>query len=110
MKKLLALLALGASLAAAATQVSQHEKWHTVSNKKVVLQFEAVDDPKQACERQSRAYGNKGFAYTVQACAFWWEDGRCHIITAKRVELDSLGHELLHCLKGDWHPQDRSRP
>ena len=110
MKKLLALLALGTSLAAAATQVSQHEKWHTVSNKKVVLQFEAVDDPKQARERQSKAYGNKGFAYQVQACAFWWEDGRCHIITAKRVELDSLGHELLHCLKGDWHPQDRSRP
>ena len=110
MKKRIALLALGTSLAAAATQVSQHEKWHTVSNKKVTLQFEVADDPRQACERQSKAYGNKGFAYQVQACAFWWDDGRCHIITGKRVDLDSLGHELLHCIKGDWHPQDRSRP
>ncbi len=109
MKQYLVILALGIS-SAFAGQVSHTEKWHTVSNKKVSLQFEVADNPRQACERQSKAYGNNGFTYTVDACAFWWDDGRCHIITGRRVDLDSLGHELLHCLKGDWHPQDFKKP
>lgn len=109
MKKALVILSVLTSVAHAG-QVSHLEKWHTVQSKNMTIQFQAVDNPRKVCEQQSKAYGNSGFAYTVDACAFWWPDGRCHIIAGKRVDLDALGHELLHCIKGDWHAQNFKKP
>ena len=74
-------------------------------NRKVMnIEFRFVDNPMQACDRESKKVGNGGFAYQVRACAFWYET-TCTIIAGKTTSQHTLGHEVLHCLKGDWHPQ-----
>lgn len=64
----------------------------------------SVDNPMKECDLQSKRFGNGGFAYQVQACAFW-DANMCTIIVGKSSSTHTLGHELLHCIKGDWHPQ-----
>lgn len=56
------------------------------------------------CDKESRKRGNKGFSYQLVSCAFWTDD-TCTIVFPKRVSLHTIGHEFLHCLQGDWHPQ-----
>lgn len=74
-------------------------------NRKVMsIEFRFVDNPMQTCDRESKRVGNGGFAYQVKACAFWYET-TCTIIAGKKTSQHTLGHEVLHCLKGDWHPQ-----
>ena len=80
-------------------------KKHSIpSYTKRTLIVKAVDDPMKECDKQSKRYGNGGFAYQVQACAFW-DDNMCTMIVGTKASTHNLGHELLHCIKGDWHPQ-----
>lgn len=55
-----------------------------------------------ACEAESRRVGNNGFGYGVMACSFYWLD-RCTIITARQVDMRTIGHEVMHCFQGPWH-------
>jgi len=112
MKKTALILTLITSLAHAGP-VHHSQKVHKVSSLSMTIEHVAVDNPRKACEQKSREFGNGGFAYTVDACAFWWEGTsprRCIIITGKTTDLDALGHEYLHCLKGDWHDQNIKKP
>jgi len=68
----------------------------------VSITWRAVDNVQKACEVESRKRGNKGFGYAVNACSFW-EGNTCTIITQRRVNMHTLGHETLHCFKGNWH-------
>jgi hypothetical protein len=68
----------------------------------VSITWRAVDNVQKACEAESRNRGNKGFGYAVNACSFW-EGNTCTIITQRRVNMHTLGHETLHCFKGNWH-------
>ena len=63
-----------------------------------------VDNPQKVCDSHSKKVGNGGFAYQVQACAFWTAT-ECTIIVGRRVSQHTAGHEFLHCMIGDWHPQ-----
>lgn len=69
-----------------------------------VVTVKYANDPKAVCDRESRKMGNKGFAYQVQACAFW-TDELCTMVFPKKASQHTIGHEFLHCLKGDYHPQ-----
>lgn len=73
-----------------------------VSNKTLKVNFRFENNPTQACERESRRVGNGGFGYAVQGCSFW-TDTECTIIVGKTTNQHTLGHELLHCIKGSWH-------
>lgn len=61
-----------------------------------------------ACEARSRKLGNGGFGYEVLACSFW-SGGTCHIIVPHRVDMRTIGHEVMHCYQGDWHAQPTPR-
>lgn len=56
----------------------------------------------QKCEEASRAHGFNGFGVKMDACSFW-EGNKCDIILPKYASNDQLGHELHHCLVGNFH-------
>lgn len=68
----------------------------------VTVTWRAVPDVQKACEAESRKLGNKGFGYAVNACTFW-QGNTCTIITHYQVNMHTLGHETLHCFRGNWH-------
>jgi hypothetical protein len=64
-------------------------------------------DPKhmqKECNAYSRKIGNSGVNYQPLACAFWTKN-TCHIIMPHRVDMRTVGHEVMHCFQGDWHSQ-----
>jgi hypothetical protein len=64
----------------------------------------ASDNHQAVCERESKNRGFSGFGYTVNSCAFWNDDKtQCTIVVPKNTSMHILGHELLHCIKGNWH-------
>ena len=64
--------------------------------------WETVDNVQEACEKGSRKRGYGGFKYPVEACSFW-NKSTCHVITAKKVNFHTLGHEIRHCFQGAFH-------
>jgi len=70
----------------------------------IALTWKIVGNPQVVCDNESRKRGNSGFAYAVQACSFWTQD-TCTIVISEKTNMHTLGHELMHCIKGDWHPQ-----
>lgn len=64
--------------------------------------WETVDNVQEACEKGSHKRGFGGFNYPLTACSFW-SKSTCHVITAKKVNLQILGHEIRHCYQGSFH-------
>jgi hypothetical protein len=80
---------------------------HNMTNQ-VTITWIQVDNVTATCEAESRKRGNGGFGYALEACSFWPRvDGPkvCTIITGKRTDLDTLGHEARHCFQGNWHKE-----
>lgn len=72
------------------------------TNVKVV----AVDDIRSTCEKESRKRKFGGFGIPMDACTFWdkgMTGHRCVIFIGKKTNNDILGHELRHCLQGNFH-------
>lgn len=64
----------------------------------------ATDNVQGICDKESKSRGFGGFGYGVNSCAFWNSDKtQCTIIVPKTTSMHILGHELLHCIKGNWH-------
>jgi hypothetical protein len=61
-----------------------------------------ADNIQEACEKESRRVGNKGFDHKIQACAFWYKES-CTIILPKKASMHNVGHEFMHCIKGSYH-------
>ena len=61
-----------------------------------------VDNVQRVCEAESRKRGNNGFGFSFEACSFW-EGNSCTVITKKRPNMHTLGHEMRHCYQGNWH-------
>jgi hypothetical protein len=56
------------------------------------------------CERESKNRGFGGFGFPLQACSFW--DPKftvCTIVISETTNHAQLGHELQHCLQGNYH-------
>jgi hypothetical protein len=72
----------------------------------VKVTIESVDPRrvKDACDKKSVALGNGGFKEEMLACTFW-SGSKCHIIVAHRVDMRTIGHEVMHCFQGSWHKQ-----
>ena len=72
----------------------------------LTITLESVDPKRitEACNRMSRSFGNSGFAYEPLSCAFW-KGKTCHIILPHKVDMRTIGHEVMHCFQGDWHKQ-----
>ena len=70
----------------------------------IKLTVKATDDVQKICEAESKKRGKGGFGFAVNSCAFWNDDRtECTIVTPKKTNMHLLGHELLHCLKANWH-------
>jgi hypothetical protein len=72
--------------------------------KKITITIESVEpkDMQQACDKKSRQLGNGGFKTPMLACSFW-EGKTCHIIMPHKVDMRTVGHEVMHCFQGSWH-------
>lgn len=109
MKKIIFLMVILTNMAYAQNKTYDDSptKMHSLKNLKdnmLVVSIKYSKNVQTACDVESRKIGNKGFNYKLQACAFWTKD-TCTIILPKTANLHTIGHEFLHCLKGDWHPQ-----
>ena len=105
MKKALAILLMTALTNAVAYQDNPYDNHKfKKGTETIAVTVKVVDNPKAACDIESRKRGNNGFAYQVQACAFWTADS-CTIVISTSTNMHTLGHEFMHCIKGDWHPQ-----
>lgn len=71
-----------------------------------IITWEQVNDVQTACDKESKKRGLGGFKIQVEACSFWGKRltvDVCHIITEKKTDLDTLGHEMRHCFQGAFH-------
>jgi hypothetical protein len=75
-----------------------------IENAQFQTKIVATDAVQKVCERESKNRGFSGFNYAVNSCAFW-NDAKteCTIVVPKNTSMHLLGHELLHCIKGNWH-------
>lgn len=106
MKKALLLAALVTSTSVFAYYEDPHEQFDMTRNVKndFRIEFKQAADVTAACDAESRARGKGGFGYKVDACSFWTYDNKvCTIITKKKATYHTLGHELRHCLQGNFH-------
>lgn len=78
-----------------------YDSRHNFTNRTTVI-FKPVDDVRSACEVESRKRGRGGFGYALEACSFW-EGNTCTVVIQKKFTINTLGHEMLHCLQGNYH-------
>jgi|688.fasta_scaffold500075_2 hypothetical protein len=88
---------------------SPYDKFSTSKNftNQTIMLWDQADDIQKACESKSREYGNSGFGYPIEACSFRFKNKGnqyiCHVITAKKVDMWTVGHEIRHCFQGEFH-------
>ena len=72
--------------------------------KKTTIELKYVEpkDMQKTCDTLSRKFGNNGYNYGVLACTFFWDD-KCVVVVPKKVDMRTVGHEMMHCFQGDWH-------
>ena len=74
---------------------------------KTTISWMPVDNVKRTCEAESRRRGNGGFkGANMEACSFWDKTSAgdtCVIITSKKVNYWTVGHEFRHCFQGSYH-------
>jgi hypothetical protein len=68
----------------------------------VRLRWVVAKDVNKACSDENVKRGGKVFNYNVQACSFW-QGKECIIVTPRMASIHNLGHEALHCFRGDFH-------
>lgn len=104
-KLLIALILFAGISNAYAYKDDPNEQFDTVSNytTQSTITWIPVDNVQKACEAESRKRGFNGFGYGVQACSFF-NGNTCTIITGKKTNMHSVGHEVRHCFQGPWHP------
>lgn len=73
---------------------------------KVSVKVVTVKDIQKTCDGESRRRNFGGFGMPVEACSFW-DKGisgySCTIFIEKKTNNDILGHEMRHCLQGNFH-------
>jgi hypothetical protein len=86
------------------------EKWDNpsrtipIQSTEVKVKVLASENVMKDCDAESRRRGFNGFTVAMNSCAFWnGEMTQCTIIVPKKTTMHLLGHEMLHCIKGDWH-------
>jgi hypothetical protein len=109
MKKSLSLPLLFIALHATAFYEDPHQEFdmtHNMTND-VKIVFRQVKDANAACNKESQKRGYGGFGYAVEACSFWNRKAigadECVVVTAKKVNFHTLGHEIRHCIQGSFH-------
>jgi hypothetical protein len=73
----------------------------------VTIEFRQAKNVTQACSQESIRRGNKPFGFSVDACSYWERSitgpDKCVIITGLTANFHTLGHEVRHCIQGNFH-------
>lgn len=109
MKKALAVILMIVSTSAFAQLENPFSQFSAKANftNKTEIEWVQVKDINKTCESESRKRGNKGFGYSVEACAFWTKETfgghKCTVYTRQTVDTATFGHEMRHCFQGAFH-------
>ena len=106
MKKALVVILAVTSVNALAFYEDPHQSFDMTHNdtNKVEIVFIQAKNVTQACDKESRSRGKGGFGFAVDACSFWnWNQTQCTIITGNNANFHTIGHEVRHCLQGNFH-------
>lgn len=105
MKKTLFVLLFTFSSVSLSGPFTKFDATHNMTNTTLVT-WEQVNNVQTACDAESKRRGLGGFKIQVEACSFWGKRltlDVCHIITERKTDLDTLGHEMRHCFQGAYH-------
>jgi hypothetical protein len=105
MKKALLILALASSSVFAYYEDPKQEfdMTRNISNN-MTLTFRQAADIQQACNAETRRRGYAPYTYKVDSCSFWNDPHtECLIITELTANFHTIGHEVRHCLQGQFH-------
>lgn len=107
MKSLAILIALFASSALAYTE-DPHQTFNLANNttNQIAVTIVPAKNVQAACEAESRRRGYGGFKISIEACSFWDSsktNNRCMIIVPVWANYHTIGHEMRHCMQGDYH-------
>jgi hypothetical protein len=109
MKYLLVALALIASNAFAYnTLENPHEVFNVtrVNSNNITVTFITATNIQKTCDAESKKRGYGGFPMAVEACSFWDAskvNNRCTIVVGQTTNYHTIGHEMRHCLQGNYH-------
>ena len=105
MKKALLILALASSSVFAYYEDPKEEfdMTHNISNN-MTLSFRQAANVQQACNAETRRRGYAPYTFKVDSCSFWNNShNECLIITELTANFHTIGHEVRHCLQGNFH-------
>jgi hypothetical protein len=107
MKYILAVLVFACSSAMASTE-NPHEVFDVsrVNANNIQITFIAADNIRKTCDTESKKRGYGGFPVDVEACSFWDSsrtNNKCTIVVGKTTNYHTIGHEMRHCLQGNFH-------
>lgn len=105
MNILLLLLILLPASVAADDPYAKFDATHNMTNNSDI-EWKQVNNIQATCESESKKRGLGGFGFSVEACSFWdikFFKNHCVIYTTKKVDLETLGHEIRHCFQGAFH-------
>ena len=108
MKIIALVLALVSTVASAKMEKGPKDYWDISQNRNdsSLVTVHPVGNIQQVCEQESKRRGFNGFGISLQACSFWTKTisgYSCDIYLSKKTNNDILGHEIRHCLQGNFH-------
>jgi len=81
----------------------QFDMTHNETNE-VKITFVQSKNVQQTCNAESIRRGKGTFGYSIEACSFWnWDMTECTIVTATTANFHTIGHEVHHCIQGNFH-------
>jgi hypothetical protein len=83
-----------------------HQQFDMTNNKtnEFKITFIQTTDVQGRCSKEAIRLGKAAFKISIDACSFWTNDmSKCTIITANSANFHTIGHEVRHCLQGNWH-------
>lgn len=85
-----------------------YEKFDATRNmtNNTTVEWRQASNIQESCHKESIRRGLGGFKIKLEACSFWDKNlfsNRCLIITGKKTNLETLGHEIRHCFQGSFH-------
>ena len=106
MKKALVSVSLLVTANSFAYQEDPHEEFLMTRNmtNRTTITFRPVNNVQAACDAESKRLTGQGFGFGVDACSFWNNEGtQCTIITGPTANFHTIGHEVRHCIQGNFH-------
>lgn len=77
-----------------------------VNSNSIALTVIASKNVQATCDAESKKRGYGGFRQAVEACSFWDSssiNNKCTVVLPEVTNFHTIGHELRHCFKGNWH-------